>query len=253
MPVWSATQYLKFGEERTRPCRDLAARIALTHVRRAIDLGCGPGNSTAVLADRWPDAELTGLDGSPEMIETARQSYPAHRWVLGDIPKWAAAAEERFDVVFSNAALQWVTDHAANYPRILDRVADGGALAIQIPAYADAPCQNALREMASVGRLREVETWHTHEPPFYYDALAPLAKYLDMWETTYLHVMPNVEAIVEWYKGSALRPYLQALDSPAEGERFLAEYLDRIRPHYMPRPDGRVLFPFRRIFAIAYR
>ena len=113
MSGWNPNQYLKFAEERTQPCRDLAARIAVTNVRRAIDLGCGPGNSTAVLRDRWPDAEFTGLDSSAEMIDRARREYPRQRWIAGGISEWAAANDGQFDVVFSNAALQWVDDHAA--------------------------------------------------------------------------------------------------------------------------------------------
>jgi trans-aconitate 2-methyltransferase len=112
MPGWNPSQYLKFADERTRPCRDLAARIAVTNVRRVIDLGCGPGNSTAVLHERWPHAEFTGLDSSVEMIESARRAYPAQRWMVDDIARWAAVQDGKYDVVFSNAALQWVEDHA---------------------------------------------------------------------------------------------------------------------------------------------
>ena len=129
MSGWNPSQYLKFAEERTQPCRDLAARIVVADVRRVIDLGCGPGNSTAVLRDRWPDAEFTGLDSSVEMIERARHEYPRQCWMAGDISEWAAGSDGQFDVVFSNAALQWVDDHADVYPRLLSRVAPGGALA----------------------------------------------------------------------------------------------------------------------------
>jgi len=263
VPGWNPNQYLKFADERTRPCRDLAARIAVSSVRRVIDLGCGPGNSTAVLADRWPDAEVTGLDSSADMIERARRDYPGQRWITGDISEWAAANDGAdgglYEVVFSNAALQWVDDHASLYPRLLSRVAPGGALAVQIPGNIDALPHRLMREMAvapewsrwfAPGTLRE---WHHREMEFYYDALAPAAARLDLWATEYLHILPNPEAIVEWYRGTGLRPFLEVLESDASREQFMADYLERLRPHFAPRAPGGVLFPFRRIFLIAYR
>jgi trans-aconitate 2-methyltransferase len=257
MSGWNPSQYLKFAEERTQPCRDLAARIAVTNVRRVIDLGCGPGNSTSVLRDRWPDAEFTGLDNSAEMIARARREYPSQRWIAGDISEWAAAGDGQFDVVFSNAALQWVDDHAAVYPRLLSRVAPGGALAIQIPGNIDALPHRLMREVAAtpawsrwfpLGKVRE---WHHCEMDFYYDVLAPAAAHLDLWATEYLHILPDAEAIVEWYRGTGLRPFLEVLESGADCQRFAADYLASLRPHYPPRAAGGVLFPFRRIFLIA--
>jgi trans-aconitate 2-methyltransferase len=262
MPGWNPNQYLKFAEERTQPCRDLAARIQVANVHRAIDLGCGPGNSTAVLRERWPEAEFTGLDSSAVMIERARREWPEsprQHWIAGDISEWAAESGEQFDMVFSNAALQWVEDHAAVYPRLLARVAPGGALAIQIPGNIDALPHRLMREVAASpawhhlfppGRVRE---WHHHEMEFYYDVLALAAARLDLWATEYLHILPDAEAIVEWYRGTGLRPFLEVLESDDERRQFAADYLAALRPHYTPRPAGGVLFPFRRIFLIAYR
>jgi trans-aconitate 2-methyltransferase len=259
MPGWNPSQYLKFAEERTQPCRDLAARIAVPKARRVIDLGCGPGNSTRVLRERWPDAQFTGIDSSAEMIERARLEYPAQHWIAGDIAAWAAGREGQFDVVFSNAALQWVEDHAALYPRLLSRVAPGGALAVQIPGNIDALPHRLMRQVAAEpewshwfppGKVRE---WHHHEMDFYYDALASTATRLDLWATEYLHILPDAEAIVEWYRGTGLRPFLEVLESDADRQRFEADYLASLRPHYPPRAAGGVLFPFRRIFLIAYR
>ena len=248
--VWNPVQYLKFAEERTRPCQELAARIQVERPARLIDLGCGPGNSTQVLAARWPESRITGLDSSPDMIDAARKSAPRFEWVRADIAEWAADAGERFDVVFSNAALQWVGSHEQLFQRLFARVAPGGALAIQVPGNYHAPQHQALRSMAT---SRPVTEWHAHDLDFYYDVLAPPASRLDFWATEYLHIMANAEAIVEWYKGSALRPYLQAIDTAEEREQFLAEYLERIRPLFPPRSDGRVIFPFRRILMIASR
>ena len=251
MPTWNAGQYLKFAEERTRPCSDLAATVALPRVRRAIDLGCGPGNSTKVLSERWPDAEITGLDNSAAMIDVARTQQPQHRWIVREISEWAANEREQFDVVFSNAALQWVADHAALYPRLLARVRPGGALAVQIPAGFDARPHRLMRELALAHV--PVKEWHAHEPSFYYDVLAPHAARVDVLEMEYQHVMPDADAIVEWYKGTGLRPFLEALETEAEREEFIAKYSNRIRAAYPPRPDGKVLFPFRRLFVIGYK
>jgi trans-aconitate 2-methyltransferase len=251
MPTWSAPQYLKFGGERTRPSRDLASRIE-AQPARVIDLGCGPGNSTEVLAERWPDAELTGLDNCAKMIEAARRAHPQYRWVTADIAGWAADDKvdgERYEVVFSNAALQWLPDHASLLPQLMRRVAPGGALAFQMPAY-DSPAHHLMRTMAAA-RALHVAAWHSHEPPFYYDVLSACAARVDVWSTEYLHVMPDAETIVEWYRGTGLRPYLDALSTEAERTRFADEFLQGVRDLYPKRPDGRVLFPFRRIFAVA--
>ena len=214
--TWNASQYLRFAEERTRPCRDLAARISAGNVRHVIDLGCGPGNSTAVLAERWPDAAITGLDSSAEMLREARTEYPDQNWIEGDIGQWATETGDQYDVVFSNAALQWVPGHAAAFSNLFARVAPGGALAVQMPAY-DSPAHRLSRSMAASERWSHrfpggpVGDWNTHDISYYYDVLAPLAAKLDLWETQYLHVMDAPGDIVEWYKGTGLRPFLTAL------------------------------------------
>jgi trans-aconitate 2-methyltransferase len=250
MPTWNPRQYLKFAEERSRPCRDLIARVEIAAPRRIIDLGCGPGNSAEILSLRWPQAAITGLDSSAAMVEAARSAIPQCEWCVADIPEWAAG-EERFDFVFSNAALQWVGEHGVVFPQLLARVAEGGALAVQIPGNYKAPQHQLMREVAERFQL-QVREWHTHDLDFYYDALAPVASRLELWATEYLHVLPNVEAIVEWYKGTGMRPYLDALRNDGERERFLSEYLEGLREIYKPQTDGMVLFPFRRIFIVAY-
>lgn len=297
MAGWNPGQYLKFRDERTQPCRDLAARISLPQVRTTIDLGCGPGNSTQILAERWPDAQITGLDSDTSMIRAAIESHPRGRWITGDIAKWAAgkppneaaeksmppAAEkpfvqdaaalsgdaptnhpyddyaELYDVVFSNAALQWLPDHGTLYPQLFSHVAPGGALAVQIPSNFDRPAHRLLREMAaSIGWRKwfpsgRVRTWHAQDTGFYYDLLAPLAARIDLWQTEYFHVLPNTESVVDWYRGTGMRPYLNAIGENTDREKFLAEYTEKIRAAYELRPDGKILFPFLRIFLIAYR
>ncbi len=259
MPTWDAKQYLRFNDQRTRPCRELAARIAIETPQRVIDLGSGPGNSTSVLAERWPGSGLTGLDSSPEMIAAAQKAYPHWNWRIGDIAAWAGQNDQTYDVVFSNAALQWVDDHAAIFPKLLARVAVGGALAIQMPANFDAPAHRIMRELAASPAWRDhfpaggVREWHVHDLAAYHDILAPIAAAVDFWQTEYLHIMADAAAIVEWYKGTGLRPFLDALANDQQKADFTAQYVEGIARAYPVRKDGRVIFPFRRLFLIAYQ
>ncbi len=259
MPSWAPQEYLQFEKERTRPARDLVARIALDHPRTVVDLGCGPGNSTAVLAERWPLAKITGLDNSSAMLERARQQFSQHEWISGDIGEWAAAADGDYDVVFSNAALQWAPGHEVLYPRLLGHVRSRGVLAIQTPANMNAPAHRIMRDLASSAKWRnrfgpgDVREWHVHDAGFYYDVLSPVAKNIDLWETEYMHVMPDTRAIAEWYKGTGLRPFLDALSEDEYRDQFVQDYESALRDAYTARADGRVLFPFRRLFLIAHR
>lgn len=253
--AWDADQYLKFGGHRTQPARDLLARVPLAAPRRIVDLGCGPGNSTELLARRWPDAEVTGIDSSPEMLAQARASYPALRWVEADIAH--LPPDGPHDLVFSNAAFQWVPDHARVFPALLDALPPGGVLAVQMPRSSDAPTHALLRELAASPRWAarmpgETRVHAVGDPGFYYDLLAPRAARLDIFEIEYLHVMDGPEGIVEWMKGTGLRPFLQRLEG-ADLQAFLATYLEGLALAYPRRADGKVLFPFRRIFLVASR
>lgn len=256
MPSWDSSQYLRFANERTQPAMDLAARIAVRAPARIIDLGCGPGNSTAVLAGRWPDAAVTGLDLSATMLASAREEFPRLRWVQGDIAQWSGEAP--YEVVFSNAALQWVPSHAREFPRLFGQVAPGGALAVQMPANFDAPPHRLMREVAALPSWRDhfatpPREWHVHPAEFYYDVLRPLAAKVELWTTEYVHVLEGIDGVIEWYRGTGLRPWLDALPDDATRRAFLGAYRARLVPYFSPRSDGRVLFPFRRLFLIAYR
>jgi trans-aconitate 2-methyltransferase len=256
MPTWNAGQYLRFAAERTRPCRDLAAALTLNAPQKIIDLGCGPGNSTAVLAERWPNAEIRGLDSSNEMIVTARRDAPGRMFDVGDIATWSP--ETPFDLVFSNAALQWLDNHELLYPRLLGFVAPGGAFAAQVPCNMTAPAHEIMRELARRSEFQaflgdSVREWHVHDAGFYYDVLAPHAERIDIWQTEYLHVLPDAAAIVDWYKGTGLRPFLDRLPDANVRSRFLDLYLQAITQAYPARSDGHVILPFQRLFVVAYR
>jgi trans-aconitate 2-methyltransferase len=255
MPLWDAEQYLKFGDERTQPVQDLIGRVYLENPRRIIDLGCGPGNSTEELRKRWPASRIVGIDSSAEMIEHARRMYPQEEWQLEDAALWTA--EHPFELVFSNAMLHWVRDHEEVCPRLLDQVAPGGAFAVQVPAHYDSPLHREILEVSHdplwnhrMDRARNALT--NHPPEFYYDLLGPRASHLDLWETTYYHVLAGPESVLDWFRGSGLRPFLEALDD-GERLRFEANLIERYAKTYPRRGDGRILFPFRRLFFVAYR
>lgn len=252
MPTWDASFYLKFANERTQPAIDLISRIGLETPRRIIDLGCGPGNSTAMLRQRWPEAELIGLDNSPEMIAAASHAYPGERWLLADAASWQA--DEPFNLVFSNAALHWLPDHAQLFTHLMNQVRSGGALAVQVPTDPASTLLRVAQDPVWRERLKALGDFATQETPgFYYDVLRPLTSRLELWETEYIHVLESPQAIVNWFRGTGMRPLLEALNDEQERAQFEAHALEEYTRDYPPRRDGRVLFPFRRFFLVAYR
>lgn len=254
MPTWDADLYLRYADERTQPSIDLVARIAVAQPRRIVDLGCGPGNSTRILRSRWPEADVLGLDSSAEMIAAATRAFPRGQWVQADVRTWTDAVP--FDVVFSNAAFQWVPDHATLFPRLFRLVAPGGALAVQMPTHFHSPLHRLILQIAEQPRWRERlagarGALKVEKAEFYYDLLQPLAARIELWETEYHHVLDGPEAIVGWIRGTGLRPFLAALDE-ADGRRFEEELLAGVVQAYPRRVGGRVLFGFRRLFVVAY-
>jgi trans-aconitate 2-methyltransferase len=256
MPEWDPNTYLKFAGERTQPSLDLIQRINLENPRRIIDLGCGPGNSTGALRRRWPEADIAGLDSSPEMIRAAREAYPEGTWLEGDARTWHA--DQPYDLVFSNAMFHWLPDHARLCRHLLEQVTAGGALAAQMPAHFDSPLHREIVEVSQDaawdGRMQSARSAMTREPPgLYYDTLAAAASRLDLWETIYYHVVAGPEAVLEWFLGTGLRPFLEALGSDEERRRFEQMLVERYTATYPRRANGKVLFPFRRLFFVAYR
>jgi trans-aconitate 2-methyltransferase len=253
---WDSGLYLRYELERTQPSIDLVSRIEFKSPAAIIDLGCGPGNSTRVLRERWPAAQITGLDSSTAMIEKARQSSDAIVWKIGDIQTWHEP--NRFDLIFANASLQWVGDHESLTKRLLEAVKLSGVFAFQMPALYNQPADKAIRDVSKSPaweshRLSDRHVTRTHTPGEYYDWLAPLSKQLQIWETVYFHEMANHEAIVEFYSSTALKPYLGGLPTAELKDQFQASILEAFRSLFPPQRNGKVLFSFRRIFLIAVR
>jgi trans-aconitate 2-methyltransferase len=245
---WDPAQYLKFAGTRTRAASDLLARLPLEAPVTVVDLGCGPGNSTELLVSRWPHARITGVDSSAEMLASARKAMPEIAWVQADVATYAT--ETPVDLLFANAVLHWLPDHEALLPRLMGCLAPGGVLAVQMPMNFDAPAYRLIRELAGTPAAND---WRPPlAPEAYYRILAPHAASVDLWETEYQQVMGGVADILEWAKGTVLLPYLQGL-----GAGETASLLDRCRSGlsglYPPQPDGKVLFPFRRLFFVATR
>jgi len=253
--TWDPQQYLKFGVERLRPALDLLARVPLDAPHSIVDLGCGPGGVTALIRDRWPEAQITGIDNSVPMLEQARGKLPDVTWELADLAKWAPA--KPVDLIFSNAALHWLDDHQTLFPSLLSHLNPGGVLAVQMPAQHRAPSHLIGYDLA------ESETWRSRlaglvrrrpilEPEDYYSILSPRAASLNLWFTEYLQVLRGANPVAEFTKGSFVGIWLSAL-SPAEALAFETSYQSRIAAAYPPHADGSTLFPFRRFFLVAKR
>ncbi|HEY4123966.1 MAG TPA: trans-aconitate 2-methyltransferase [Rhizomicrobium sp.] len=249
---WNPEKYLSFADERTRPAADLLARMPDISPGRVVDLGCGPGNSTALLASRWPDAHLDGVDSSQEMLQQARASGVRANWIHADLAQWAA--DVPYDVVFSNATYQWLGNHAALLPRLLQSVKAGGVFAFQVPNNFSAQSHALMREVAANGvwasKLGHVREASVLSVEAYYDILSPLVRSLDIWETIYLHVLEGDDPVFNWVSATGLRPFVQALAGD-EREAFSEIYRARLREAYPKRADGKTLFPFQRLFAVA--
>ncbi|RFU40788.1 trans-aconitate 2-methyltransferase [Actinomadura logoneensis] len=252
--VWDPEQYGVFGDERGRPFFELVARAALPGPRRVVDLGCGSGELTATLAARWPDAEIDGFDSSLEMVQAARaHEIPGRlRFGVWDVTDWRP--ERPVDLIVANAVLQWVPGHVELFPRWLDALTPDGVLAFQVPGNFDGPSHTILRELCESPRWRDrlggvVRRDPVLSPTGYLDALARLGCRVDAWETTYAQVLQGHDPVLEWVKGTALRPVLTAL-SPSDADEFVGVYRERLREAYPPTPYGTV-FPFRRVFVVA--
>ena len=256
--TWNPGQYLKFAAPRERPALDLLARVPIDDPGRVYDLGCGSGNTTRFLQQRWPKARITGVDSSLEMLAVARQANAKAPSPLdyahGDLATWLPDGPA--DLLYSNAALHWLGGHETLFPKLMRALAPDGVLAVQMPTGQDQPRLAVLAELAARPRWRErlvpLLFPKVGPPAEYYDLLAPEARALDIWQTDYLHVLSGEDPVAEWSRGSSLGPLLAALDEK-EGQAFYGEYAARMRAAYPKRPDGATLLPFPRIFIVAQR
>ena len=256
MSGWDATQYLLFADERTRPAADLLARVPLETVVDAVDLGCGPGNSTALIRARYPDAAITGIDDAPDMIAQARRALPSEHFIEADLRTWQPRTAP--DLIVANAVLQWIPDHETLLTRLAGTLIPGGCLAVQMPDNLDEPSHRLMREVAAEGPWREVigdaGAARSRIAPAgdYYDWLTRAGCDVEIWATCYQHPLADAGAIVAWLKATGLRPFLAPLDEPMR-IGFLKAYEARLAEAYPKRADGRVLLAFPRLFIVARR
>lgn len=250
--AWDPDRYLAFADDRGRPMGDLLARVGATGPRTVVDLGCGPGNLTALLARRWPGARVAGVDSSPAMVARARDAEPGLTFEEADLRDWSPAAP--VDVLVSNATLQWVPGHLELLPQLVGAVAPGGWLAFQVPGNVEEPSHVLRRELESeepyAAHTRGLERPASHDPATYLEALTALGCVVDAWETTYLHVLTGEDPVFTWISSTSARPVLGALPADLR-PRFETELKLRLRAAYPPRPEG-VVLPFRRVFVVAH-
>ncbi len=255
MSDWNPALYSRFEEERTRPAAELLARVRIDTPQRVVDLGCGPGNSTELLVGRYPSAHIVGIDNSEAMLAAARKRLPSVTFELRDVVEWKPAAP--MDLVFANAALQWVPAHEQLFPQLFSTLAPGGALAVQVPDNLDEPSHALMRDVARDSRfassITDADKARSRILPAqrYYDLLAPQAD-VDVWRTTYYHLMADAAAIVQWLRSTGLKPFIEAL-TPDLQKAYLAEYERRIDAAYPPGADGKRLLAFPRLFIVARR
>lgn len=250
MADWNPSLYLQYGAERTRPAAELLARIALDDVSDVLDLGCGPGNSTALLHQRWPLARIMGVDNSPAMLEQARVAVPECRFIEADVRQFKP--EHAVDLIYANASLQWIPDHYALLPHLISLLKLNGVLAVQMPDNTDEPSHVLMREVAYEqgypNRAREpLPGIHA-----YYDILTQAGCDVDIWRTTYYHKMSSHQAIIDWVSATGLRPWMQEL-SENEQLKFLARYHELLVQQYPIQENGQILLAFPRLFFVARR
>jgi len=256
VPTWSSSQYLKFEDQRTRPAAELVARVPLEGPKRIVDIGCGPGNSTELLINRWPDASAVGFDTADTMLEAARERLPDIDFFKADAATWEPGPD--VDLIYSNATFQWVPDHLTVLERLFKALKPGAVLAVQMPDNLTEPSHLAMEEAIQDGPWAEklAAASLARDPlpgkAVYYDRLAPASTSFDIWHTIYTHALDGPAGIVEWVKGTGLRPYLDPLDE-TERTGYLAAYEARVAKHYPARIDGKVLLWFPRLFLVAVK
>lgn len=251
MSDWQPDLYLQFKSERTQPSIDLVSKINQVNPKRIIDIGCGPGNSTQILAQKWPKSKIVGIDSSASMIEKAKQDYPDQEWVIANASSYET--EMKFDIVFSNAVIQWIPNHEELLIKFHNLLSDEGVVAVQVPQFWDMPLGKIIDNIANDTRWKdqtdgvsELLTIHNHS--FYYDILSDLFNVIELWETHYIHVLENHLAIMEMMRSTGLKPYLERLVNESDKKEFEEAVLSDIRKAYPIQKNGKVLLPFNRLF-----
>jgi trans-aconitate 2-methyltransferase len=254
MNDWNPEKYLVFKNERTQPAIDLVEKITLDYPQRIIDIGCGPGNSTQILVNKWPKSIVVGLDFSKTMIEKARIDYPDQTWLHENAED--IKGNEKYSIVFSNASLQWMNNHEKLIPKLWKIVDSNGVFAAQIPNFQQMPINRAINNV--------LDKWSTsinnifwdkqlHDLNYYYDLLCKNAKEILLWETSYFHILPSIQGIVDFVHSTALKPYLEQLNTKEERQEFEKDIFEECKKYYKEQSNGKVLFPFQRMFIIAYK
>lgn len=256
MSDWSSKQYVKFINERTQPAYDLAGRIDMNEPENILDIGCGPGNSTEILCKMFPNARVTGIDSSTDMIETARRSVPGAQFKLCDAGMGLDSITEKYDIVFSNACIQWIPDHEKLLKSMMGLLRSGGKLAVQTPMNFDQPIhkiiQNVATDDAWRSRIKTTRHFYNLTEYEYFDVLSDISSDFTIWKTTYMHRLKDHEAIMEWYRGTGLRPYLSQL-SQEDQIVFEKEIFAQIVVQYPVQKNGEIVFPFPRFFFVAVK
>ena len=253
---WNPDLYLKFKNERTQPSIDLISKINISFRPKSIlDIGCGPGNSSQALLQRWPGAKLTGIDSSPNMIDKAKKSYPDNIWIVADASKYTS--DTKYDIVFSNATIQWIPNHENLFKNFLNLTNDGGVLAVSVPRFDEMPISKILNKVAGNEKWKTAtkgcaETFTRYDYQFYYNLISPDYQTVEMWQTDYIHVLESQPAIIEWISSTGMKPYLDRLNEK-EKTQFEDEVLSEIKHYYPVQNNGKVLFPFKRLFMIGYK
>ena len=251
---WNPDLYLKFDKERSQPSIDLVSRVKFDNPSGIIDIGCGPGNSTQILAQKWPDSVITGIDNSPAMIEKAKKDYPDQNWKLLDAGKDEIPGT--YDIIFSNSTIQWIPDHAELLKKLCHILNKNGLVAIQIPLFWDMPLGKAIMRISEESRWGSAtkgaaEQFTIHNYSYYFDHLSQLYNSTDMWETSYMHIMDSHFSILEMIRSTGLRPYLDRLENEKDKKDFEEQVLSEITKVYPGQKNGKIIFPFKRLFFIA--
>jgi trans-aconitate 2-methyltransferase len=255
MDEWNPDLYLQYSNQRNQPVKDLLSRIPLPEVKSVLDYGCGPGNSTHLVSQKWEKARIVGIDSSGAMIDKARASYPDIEWKLQDIMTWNTS--DKFNVVFSNAVIQWIFNQEKLMEKLAGMAAESGVIAFQMPEYGDMPVARIIDEeyhkLCRSDTFSIADVFEFHRSDWYYNTLCRYSAAIDMWQTDYIHEMKSTEDIVTMIESTGLRPYLARLESEEQKHQLLENSTEALKKEYHECTNGKVLFPFKRLFVVAYK